>query len=148
MRERLARASALAVVCSASVAAAKPKIDPIAAAAAKACGLPVARIMPTEAPTERTPPADAQGGNGTWDLRTDDGWVRWYDNDDDGRVDTRERELDHPDSDVIDCEIDERWAGGRWHLVKVTGYDGIDATITTFKNDRPVHVDKQPEMMQ
>jgi hypothetical protein len=144
MRGRLAGASALAVACAASVATAKPKVDPIAVATAKACDLPVERVTPTQAATDRKPPADTEGMEGSWWWWAGDDHVRLDDDDGDGNADQRTRELYKPDSggEYLDCEIGERWAHGRWHLVKVTRYEGVEAVETTFRNDRPVHVDR------
>ena len=150
MRGTVGGACALVIACAASTASAKPKPDPLAVAAAKACGLPVERVTPTEAPTDRKPPAGVDGVNGSWWWDVGDDHIRLDDENEDGRADTRTRELNKPgmDHSFLECEIDERWSGGRWHLVKVTGFDGGDAVETTFKNDRPVHVDRHSEFMQ
>lgn len=140
-------APALLLLLIAAPADAKPSAP--LAAAAKACALPAARLTPTEAPTDRVGPADAH------ELDTD----RWYfvgddrvtltDDTGDHRADSRAREIAKPgDPDTLDCRIDERWSHGRWHLVTVARYEGVEEIVTTFRNDRAARVERRSAITQ
>ena len=141
---RRALACAL-VLCAASAANAKPRPDPLAIVAAKACKLPVDRIEPSEAPTMRAPPADAHNYMaGSWGYMVGDDRVMLDDENNDGKPDRRSREIATPDVDgQIDCKIWERWSHGRWHLDSVSRFENDIEITTTFRNDRPAKVDRR-----
>jgi hypothetical protein len=149
------RALAFALAFTVTPAYADP-VDPILAATAKGCALPVERLSPSQKPTQRALPdanrhyePDDDGKGEEWLLQTYGLWVRLTDTDGDHKADRRSREIyANDDNERLDCTIEERWQRGRWHLVSTARFEGVDEVITTYRNDRPVHTERKNAIMQ
>jgi len=119
--------------------------DPLLAVTARGCGVPVERLAAEQHTTLRTLPVEPKL-HWEWDPEVHqelwDGWVETTlfsltDTTGDRRADLRERDVRDPDQpDRRQCLIEERWRGGRWHLVTIERYGGAEAITTHYRGDR------------